>query len=56
MASLGMRAGFVGEGKINRRNCNINSHALLDNGGLIVSDEVIITINTECIKTRTNIP
>lgn len=51
-----IRAGFVGEGKINRRDFNINFYALLDNGGMIVSDEIIIKINTECIKTKANIP
>jgi hypothetical protein len=51
-----MRAGVVGAGSINRRNCNINSHALLDNGGMIVSDEVIITINTGCLKTKATTP
>ncbi len=50
-----IRAGFVGEGKINRRDFNVNFHGLLDNGGLIVGDEVIITINTECIKTKATV-
>jgi polyisoprenoid-binding protein YceI len=49
-----IRAGFVAEGKINRRDFNINFNALLDNGGMIVSDEIIIKINGECIKTKAN--
>lgn len=47
-----IRAGFVAEGKINRRDFNINFNALLDNGGMVVSDEVIIKINIECIKVK----
>lgn len=46
------RAGFVGEGKINRRDYNVNFNALLDTGGMVVSDEIIITINTECLKAK----
>ncbi|MBS0153758.1 MAG: polyisoprenoid-binding protein [Nitrospira sp.] len=49
-----LRSGFVAEGKINRRDFNINFNALLDNGGMIVSDEVIIKINAECVKTKAN--
>lgn len=47
-----IRAGFAAEGKINRREFNINFNALLDNGGMVVSDEVLIRINTECIKVK----
>ena len=47
-----IRAGFAAEGKINRRDFNIDFKALLDNGGMVVSDEVIIKINTECIKVK----
>ena len=49
-----IRAGFVAEGKINRRDFSINFNALLDNGGMIVSDEIIIKINGECIKIKAN--
>jgi polyisoprenoid-binding protein YceI len=49
-----IRAGFAAEGKINRRDFNINFSALLDNGGMIVSDEIIIKINAECVKTKAN--
>lgn len=49
-----IRAGFVAEGKINRRDFNINFNALLDNGGMIVSDEIIVKINGEYIKTKAN--
>ena len=56
MASLGMRAGVVGAGRINRRDFNVNFHGLLDNGGMIVSDEISIRIYTECIKTKATTP
>jgi len=47
-----IRAGFRGEGKINRRDFNVNFSGVLDNGGMIVSDEIIIKINIECIKVK----
>jgi len=47
-----IRGGFVAEGKINRRDFNINFNALLDNGGMVVSDEVIIRLNIECVKVK----
>jgi polyisoprenoid-binding protein YceI len=47
-----IRVGFRGEGKINRRDFNVNFSSTLDNGGMIVSDEVIIRIDTECIKAK----
>jgi len=48
-----IRAGFKLEGKINRRDFNVNFSATLDNGGMIVSDEIIIKIDMECIKAKT---
>jgi polyisoprenoid-binding protein YceI len=51
-----IRAGFVGEGKMNRRDFNVSINGLLDNGGMIVSDEIIIKINTECIKAKAGLP
>jgi polyisoprenoid-binding protein YceI len=51
-----IRVGFRGEGKINRRDFNVNFSSTLDNGGMIVSDEVIIRIDTECIKAKTALP
>ena len=47
-----IRAGFRLEGKLNRRDFNVNFNATLDNGGMIVSDEIIIKIDLECIKTK----
>jgi polyisoprenoid-binding protein YceI len=48
-----IRAGFRLEGKINRRDFNVNFGATLDNGGMIVSDEILIRIDMECIKAKT---
>ncbi len=48
-----IRAGFMLEGRINRRDFNVNFSATLDNGGMIVSDEIIIKIDMECIKAKT---
>lgn len=48
-----IRAGFRLEGRINRRDFNVNFSATLDNGGMIVSDEVTIKIDMECIKAKT---
>jgi polyisoprenoid-binding protein YceI len=48
-----IRVGFTAEGKINRRDFNVNFSATLDNGGMIVSDEIIIKIDTEYIKANT---
>ena len=47
-----IRAGFTAGGKINRRDFNVNFSGTLSNGGMIVSDEITIKINAECIKTR----
>ncbi len=51
-----VRAGFRLEGRINRRDFNVNFSATLDNGGMIVSDEIIIKIDMECIKAKTASP
>ena len=47
------RVGFAAAGKINRRDFNVNFSATLDHGGMIVSDEIIIKIDTEYIKANT---
>ena len=51
-----IRAGFKLAGGINRRDFNVNFNATLDNGGMIVSDEIIIKIDLECIKVKTASP
>ena len=51
-----IRAGFRLEGKINRRDFGVNFSATLDNGGMIVSDEIIIKIDMGCIKAKTASP
>lgn len=46
------RAGFTAEGKINRKDFGINWNKALDNGGLIVGNEVLIKLDVECIKAK----
>jgi len=44
------RAGFSAEGKINRKDFGMNWNKALDNGGLVVGNEVAIRLEIECIK------
>lgn len=46
------RAGFTAEGKINRKDFGMNWSKALDNGGLVVGDEVTIKLEIECIKQK----
>ena len=46
------RAGFTAEGKINRKDFGINWSKALDNGGLVVGDDVLIKLDIECIKAK----
>ena len=46
------RAGFSAEGKINRKDFGMNWNKALDNGGLVVGDEVAIRLEIECIKQK----
>ncbi|MBI3809467.1 MAG: polyisoprenoid-binding protein [Nitrospirae bacterium] len=46
------RAGFTAEGKINRKDFGMNWSKALDNGGLVVGDEVDIKLEIECIKQK----
>jgi polyisoprenoid-binding protein YceI len=46
------RAGFTAEGKINRKDFGMNWSKVLDNGGLVVGDEVDIMLEIECIKQK----
>jgi polyisoprenoid-binding protein YceI len=43
------RMGFLATTRINRRDFNINWQAPMDNGGLVVSDDVDLTIDAEAI-------
>jgi polyisoprenoid-binding protein YceI len=47
-----MRAGFNGEGKINRKDFGMVWNKTLDSGGLVVGDEVYIKLDIECIKEK----
>ncbi len=46
------RAGFSAEGKLNRKEFGMVWNKTLDNGGLIVGDEVLIRLEIECIKAK----
>jgi polyisoprenoid-binding protein YceI len=46
------RIGFEGSTKINRKDWGINWSKLMDNGGLVVSDEIKIDISIEGIKRK----
>lgn len=43
------RAGFVAVGRINRQDFGVRWNAQLDQGGVVVSDEVEITIDAEAV-------
>ena len=46
------RAGFSAEGKLNRKDFGLVWNKTLDNGGLVVGDEVQIRLEIECIKAK----
>ena len=46
------RAGFNAEGKLNRKDFGMAWNKTLDNGGLVVGDEVQIRLDVECIKAK----
>lgn len=46
------RAGFTAEGKVNRKDFGVNWNKALDNGGVIVGNEVLIKLDVECIKAK----
>jgi polyisoprenoid-binding protein YceI len=46
------RAGFSAEGKLNRKDFGMVWNKALDSGGLVVSDEVLIRLDIECIKAK----
>ena len=46
------RAGFSAEGKLNRKDFGMVWDKTLDNGGLVVGDDVQIRLEIECIKAK----
>jgi len=46
------RAGFSAEGKLNRKDFGMVWNKTLDNGGLVVGDEVQIRLEVECIQAK----
>lgn len=47
-----MRAGFSARGKINRKDFGMVWNTVLDNGGMVVGDDVAIILDIECIKAK----
>jgi polyisoprenoid-binding protein YceI len=47
------RAGFSAEGKLNRKDFGMVWNKTLDNGGLVVGNDVQIRLEIECIKANT---
>ena len=47
-----VRAGFTAEGKLNRKEFGMNWSKTLDNGGLVVGDEIHIKLDIEVIKAK----
>jgi polyisoprenoid-binding protein YceI len=47
-----IRAGFSAEGKLNRKDFGMVWNKTLDNGGLVVGDEIQIRLEIECIKAK----
>jgi polyisoprenoid-binding protein YceI len=45
----GYRAGFSAKAEIDRKDFNVNFHATLETGGLVVSDKVTIALEIEAI-------
>jgi polyisoprenoid-binding protein YceI len=46
------RSGFTADGKLNRKDFGMVWSKTLDNGGLVVGDEVQIHLDIECIKAK----
>jgi len=46
------RAGFSAEGKVNRKDFGMVWNKALDNGGLVVGNQVYIKLDIECIKAK----
>jgi polyisoprenoid-binding protein YceI len=46
------RAGFIINGKVNRKDWGLNWNAILDSGGVMVSDEVRIICEIEIVKQK----
>ena len=45
----GYRAGFSAKAEIDRKDFNVNFHATLETGGLVVSDKVTISLEIEAV-------
>jgi hypothetical protein len=43
------RVGFVGEARINRQDFQVSWNGQLENGGVVVGDEVVIKVDVEAL-------
>jgi len=46
------RAGLEAKGKINRKDFGVNWNKVLDNGGVMLGEDVALTINVEAVKQK----
>ena len=47
-----LKSGASATTKINRKDFGVSWHRVMDNGGLVVSDEVAITIDVELVQQK----
>ncbi|MGI9092820.1 MAG: YceI family protein [Mycobacteriales bacterium] len=45
----GTRAGFSAKGEINRKDFGVNFHAVMESGGVVVSDKITIELDVEAV-------
>ncbi|MDR0346446.1 MAG: YceI family protein [Nocardiopsaceae bacterium] len=45
----GTRAGFTASGEINRKDFNVNFNAMMETGGAVVSDRIVIQLEIEAV-------
>ncbi len=45
----GTRAGFTATGELNRRDFNVNFTAPMQNGGVVVSDKILLNLEIEAV-------
>ena len=43
------RVGFVSETRLNRHDFEVSWNGVMENGGVVVSDEILITVDVEAL-------
>ena len=46
------RAGFVAHGQVNRHDFGVSWNSVLDHGGIVVGDDIVITLDAEAIEEK----